>query len=69
MLKFKYMKVDSNVLVVIIASVENSNTLSNLSARAELLIGRKPGVHPKVFNGKTPFRDLTLQVLNFVLVS
>ena len=56
-------------LVVIIASVENSNTLSNSSARAELLIARTPGVHLKVFNGKTSFRDLTLQALNFVLVS
>ena len=58
-----------NVLAVIIASVENSNTQSHLSARAELLVARKPGVHPKVFKGKTPFRDITLQVLNFVLVS
>ena len=44
------------------------NTLSHLSARAEL-IARKPEVHPKVFNGKTLFRDLTLKILNFVLVS
>ena len=60
---------DSNILGVIIASVENSNSLSHLSARAELLIARMPDVHPKVFNGKTFFRDLTFQILNFVLVS
>ena len=60
---------DSNILSVIIASVENSNTVSSQSARAELLIVRMPEVHPKVYNGKTCFRDLTHKILNFVLAS
>ena len=33
------------------------------------LIAQKPEVHPKIFNGKTLFRDLTPQILNFVLVN
>ena len=62
---------DSNILGVIIVSVENSNTLSHLSVRVLncRVIARIPEVHPKVFNGKTCFRDLTHTILNFVLAS
>ena len=61
---------------VIIASVENINTLSHLSVCVLncLLGGSRRSIPAKVFNGKTSFRDLTpppphIQIVNFILES
>ena len=42
----------------------NIQTLFHLCAHAvNRFIARKPEIHPKLFNGKKPFQNVTLQIL------
>ena len=45
------------------------NFISSQCARGKSFIVRKSEVNPKMFSGKKLFKNITLQVLNFITVS
>ena len=44
------------------------NYVSSQWARDKLSIARKLEVHSKIFNGKKLFKNITLQILNFIFI-
>ena len=46
-----------------------STLVSSQCARGKSFIARKPEVYPKFLSGKKTFKNVTLQILNFILVS
>ena len=50
-------------------AVLNITKICLISARGKLSIAQKPEVHPKIFKWFFFFKNLTLQILNFIPVS
>ena len=50
-------------------SKSNLNCVSSQCACGKLFIALKPEGHLKIFKGKKLFKNVTLQILNFILVS
>ena len=45
------------------------NSVSSQCARGKSSLASKPEVHPQFFNGKALFKNVILQILNFILIS